>query len=200
MRHLEPLRFNHNNSSVNNIKEESLDLDCIKEEIPNLILAQYDGIIKNSFPSDGENVISNVLELPLSPESELEETYELLSKQNEVLRRNRRKPLLPQRAVQSEFSRNSSFGNSSECSQDVPDNALLNINEGLITSSERENDFFDLAEGDDLLQDIDEENIFKGLREEAGMFLSYYFYYRYFHTHSWLYLPWLQLDVEIHSK
>lgn len=171
MRHLEGVCLNYNRQTE--IKEETPSIEDIKEELPNSIFSQYEGIIKNNFASDDESLIGNELDIPLSPESELDESYESSTKL-EVLRRNRRKPLLPQRAFQSEGSQNSSQGNSSECSQDTPESLAPNFI--VKVSSEHEDDeFFELPEGDDLLQDIDEENIFKGLREETGKCkLSFY--------------------------
>lgn len=78
-------------------------------------------------------------------------------------RRNRRKPLLPQKTVQSEIS--SSAGTSSECSQDA---IMLNFADSFIGAAGDDQHFLELADGDDLLQDIDEENIFKGIQEETG--------------------------------
>lgn len=183
MRHLEPLCLNRNNTDTE-IKEETLTIEEIKEEIPSLIFSQYEGIIKDNFPSDEES-LGNELNLPLSAESESDENYESSNKL-EVIRRNRRKPLLPQRAIQSEGSQNSSLGNSSECSQDPPENLILNFSESYVQVREQDNDFFDLPESDDLLQDIDEENIFKGLREETGKiqpeFASVQFFLQFFCT------------------
>lgn len=168
MRHLELINFGLSDQA--DAKEESLDLGNIKEDIPNLILSQYEGLIKQNLQSD-DSIAANDLDIPLSPVAESDEESESLGKQNIVLRKNRRKPLLPQRAVQSETSRNSSLENSSECSQDAIDNSAYSFSTHLLTSSVKD-EFFDLADGDDLLQDIDEENIFKGLREEAGLYLA----------------------------
>lgn len=167
MRHLEPICLSGANTTTQ-IKEETLSINEIKEEIPSLIFSQYEGIIENDFPSDEESLVGNELDLPLSAESESDDNDESSNKL-QVLRRNRRKPLLPQRAIQSEGSQNSSLGNSSECSQDTPENLILNFNESFVQVREQDNEFFDLPESDDLLQDIDEENIFKGLREETGI-------------------------------
>lgn len=169
MRHLDPVCLNRNDTQI---KEETLSIDEIKEEIPGLIFSQYEGI--NNFPSDQESLVGNELDLPLSPESDSAASYESLNKL-EVLRRNRRKPLLPQRAIQSEGSQNSSLGNSSECSQDAPENLILNFNETYVQLRDQD-EFFDLPESDDLLQDIDEENIFKGLREETGIVKFYWLF------------------------
>lgn len=151
------------------IKEE--DFEEIKEELPGFNLIECESLMKNDFHSDE----SLDLELPLSPTSALSEC-ELPSKQNTTPRRNRRKALQPQRAIHSEVSQSGSLENSSECSQDATestflklmgqDNNILNLKTDLFMS-DTENDI-ELPDGEDLLQDIDEENIFKGLQEETS--------------------------------
>lgn len=146
------------------IKQDSLlKLSDIKEEIPSLFLsAQYQPM--KDFSSDDES------ELPLyfSESSDSDESDD--SNKLNKSRRNRRKPLLPQKTVQSEVSQTGSAGTSSECSQDASESIMLNFADTLIESA-ADGDFLEFADGDDLLQDIDEENIFKGLQEEAGKVL-----------------------------
>lgn len=155
-----------------NVKEEPLDkLADIKQEIPNLFFPQYDQIMKD-FSSEDE---AHKLDFQLSEASDSDESSDS-TKQNNPLRRNRRKPLLPQKTVHSEISQTGSAGTSSECSQDASESIMLNFADSLIDSA-ADGDFLDLADGEDLLQDIDEENIFKGLQEEAGNVLLRYLSY-----------------------
>lgn len=173
MRHLEVANSLQCNPMHFDIKVEDLqNIQEIKQELPEFILSDCDNIIKNNFQNDS----LNDLDLSLSPNSSISETYDLNLKQTLTPRRNRRKALQPQRAIHSEVSQSGSIGNSSECSQDASDNIFLKFmgHDGIILNckpdlfmSDCENDV-DLPEGDDLLQDIDEENIFKGLREETS--------------------------------
>lgn len=135
-----------------------------REEISGLLFAEYNEI--QDFSSD-ESRLDSSLAIELVETSDYDESCDLNNKLNK-LRRNRRKPLLPQKTVQSEISQTESAGTSSECSQDDSQNVIINFTDSFIESA-GDDHFLDLADGDDLLQDIDEENIFKGLQEEAGM-------------------------------
>lgn len=145
-------------------KEEAIErLTGIKGEIPSLFFSQYNSA--KDFSSEDENHLDGDLALHFSESSDSDGSFD--SDKRTKLRRNRRKPLLPQKTVQSEISQTGSVGTSSECSQDAAESAMLNFADTLIDSA-ADGDFLDFADGDDLLQDIDEENIFKGLQEETG--------------------------------
>lgn len=147
------------------VKEESLQiLPSIKEELPNLFFPQYRTL--QDFTSDEESRLDGELALRLAETSDDSDgSCDFKNKS----RRNRRKPLLPQKTVQSEISQTGSAGTSSECSQDATENIMLNFTDSFINST-ADGHFLEFADGDDLLQDIDEENIFKGIQEEAGKF------------------------------
>lgn len=172
MRHLD-LSNDIDCTSQSELKVENLDSLDIKEELPVFSLIDCSTLIKNNFHSDDDSL--NDLELPLSPTSASNESYEIPLKQI-TPRKNRRKALQPQRAVHSEISQSGSFDNSSECSQDANENdflkpitnehIMLNVKTDLFMS-DTENDI-DIPDSEDLLQDIDEENIFKGLHEETS--------------------------------
>ncbi|KAB0802005.1 hypothetical protein PPYR_04191 [Photinus pyralis] len=143
----------------------------IKEELSDFNLEDCDRLMKNNFHSDDESF--NDIELPLSPSSP-SSVYEI-SLKSVIPRKHRRKALQPQKAVHSEVSQGSSVGTSSECSQDASDRSFLNLlsAENIfniktdLLMSDNENEI-ELPESEDLLRDIDEENIFKGLQEETN--------------------------------
>lgn len=143
-------------------KERTL---TIKDELPSLFFPQYHPI--HEFTSDEESRLDS-LQLAVVESSDSDDEscdFNSSSKKANKSRRNRRKPLLPQKTVQSEISQTgSSAGTSSECSQDA---IMLNFADSFINSAGDE-ELLELADGDDLLRDIDEENIFKGIQEETG--------------------------------
>jgi uncharacterized Zn-finger protein len=150
------------------IKSEYLEnfLD-IKEEIPKVILENCDTFVKSNFPSDDESGIGDSsLNLDLNDDTDTSDEYDASHKTK--IRRNRRKSLVPQRAVQS----NRSVYNSSEISQDPNENLQIDKETSYINSidklllSNNEN-MLEVADNEDLLTSINEEDIFKDLQEEA---------------------------------
>ncbi|XP_044258079.1 zinc finger protein 845-like [Tribolium madens] len=158
MRHLE-----QEVSSSDQSKSEYLDdfLE-IKEEIPKLVLEECENFMKNDFTSDEES--GSNLNLDLNNDSESDEDDTTPKK-----RRNRRKSLVPQKAVQLEVSQNGSMFSGSESSQD-----LIEKTPNLCPSETNIDKFFltnnlnalEMPDNDDLLN-INEEDIFKDLQEEA---------------------------------
>ncbi|EEZ98380.1 zinc finger protein 557 isoform X1 [Tribolium castaneum] len=158
MRHLE-----QEVSSSDQCKAEYLDNFLeIKEEIPNLILDECENFMKNEFTSDEES--GSNLHLDLNNDSESDEDDTAVKK-----RRNRRKSLVPQKAVQLEVSQNGSMFSGSESSQD-----LIEKTQSLCSSDTNIDKFLlsdnlnalEMPDNDDLLN-INEEDIFKDLQEEA---------------------------------
>lgn len=162
------------------IKEELEELevfksdDLIKVEMPELSLDVCEQLMKSEFINDSTNygVENDIAEFDLSGESELGGFCDSHKKVEQ--RKSRRKSLIPQR-VKSENEQNGSIDNSSESSQDLPDSIISEIGlpscaESLINSDLFNSDS-ELPESDDL-DNIDEENIFKGMRNEAGMFMD----------------------------
>lgn len=153
---------------MRHLENTDLSLPTPKQEyLPNLIQIKHemfencDNFIKTEFISGhtGSN---------LNDSDSSEDCDALFTK----TRRNRRKALLPQRAIQSEACQSNSLGNSSESSQDHTENPSFENNgpvlNTLLIDSENTTEM-----QDELLQDINEENIFKDLQEEARKLHSF---------------------------
>ncbi|CAH0559133.1 unnamed protein product [Brassicogethes aeneus] len=162
MRHLENFQENLQSPGDYEIKNEYFEhMVDMKEEIPNLLLD--DNFMKNDFHSDDESFMSANINIDFNNDSDSEDFESSIK--NEV-KRNKRKALVPQRAVQLENSQNSS-----ESSQDKLDVALglesfsgqqANLNLFLGKSG----NMIDPME-EDILPEINEEDIFKDLQNEA---------------------------------
>lgn len=175
MRHLENIEVASTNEDEYKRDDKYLEnLEEIKEEIPNLILDSR--FVKDEFSSDDESLLGTGIKLEIENDSSSDESDSQLK--NEI-RRNRRKASAPQKAIQLELSQSSSLGNSSESSQDIADkfNSPTDLcnDIGNILMSDNEN-CLDLTETDELLQEINEDDIFKDLQEETGKFPNKYMY------------------------
>ncbi|GJQ74615.1 putative metal ion binding protein [Trypoxylus dichotomus] len=139
--------------------------------MPELNLEECEQLMKSEFINDSNPYsVENSLVFDLNTESELIEVCEP-SKRIE-LRKNRRKLLIPQR-VQAGNGQGASIDNNSENSQDLPESIISDIGlpaypvaEAIIDSNLFNSDS-DLPENDDLSQDIDEDDIFKGIQNET---------------------------------
>lgn len=138
--------------------------------VPNLketnpFLSQYDDLKNITTDDELDSQLND--ETSDSDDDDDDGNCEFNNAKSNKSRRNRRKPLQPQKTVSGSRKTTSfsSTGNcSSECSQDAcTENVMLNL-----IASTADDHFLELADGDDLLRDIDEENIFKGLQEEIG--------------------------------
>lgn len=163
MRHLN--QINTTNETVDNSSTDiKLDINDLKVELPYLaLLSDCETLIKNEFISDEE------LDFEFNTESE---SFESPKKQGE-LRKNKRKALTPQRAVQNEQNQKGTTENNLVILPDVTENPNCTTDNNLFSQIYLENDLIfsdsELQDNEDLLRDIDEENIFKGIREEAGI-------------------------------
>ncbi|KAJ8915195.1 hypothetical protein NQ315_015418 [Exocentrus adspersus] len=144
----------------------------INTDISNFVLDPL--VMKSEFNSDDESIMENKLTIDVKAESDGSEEPDSPSR-NEV-KRNKRKASAPQRAVQLELSQSgSSVGNCSESSQDHLDdvksvkyNGNENLNSILMMVGGTGISLFEDEEIDeDLLQDINDVDIFKDLHEEA---------------------------------
>lgn len=158
-------------------------------------LADCERLIKNEFDSDEDTLLTSDINFPFSPNGTFTDALESPKKCSDSARKNKRKNLTPQRAVQSELSQSNSLeGNSSECSQDIPESIANSFIEetGLDPALDPTQDLIisdsELPESEDLLRDIDEENIFKGIQEEAG--IVDVFACMYCTVHVCFYLRW----------
>lgn len=178
MRHLEKVQPDSIVADLDENKQDFFETLSpeMKEEIPSFVLDE--NFIKNEFSSDDESIIGTNLTIDMKIESDGSEELDTPSKSE--VKKNKRKASAPQRAVQHELSQSGSLGNSSESSQDNIDNLKFSNNQNLddILAMEGETGL-DFAEGDeideDLLQDINDVDIFKDLQEEAGMTLIFNF-------------------------
>lgn len=160
MRHLNQLNITNESSNSSSV-DIKMDINDLKVEMPYLtLLSDCDTLIKNEFTSDDE------LDFEFNTESE---TFETNKKSSET-RKNKRKALIPQRAIQNDLSLKSTDSNLVELTD-----VMVNTNctdDNLFSQIYLENDLIfsdsELPENEDLLRDIDEENIFKGIQEEAG--------------------------------
>lgn len=167
MRHLNQYDITNESSNSSNI---DMNISDLKVEMPYLnLLSDCETLIKNEFSSDEE------LQFEFNTESE---SFETSKKQCET-RKNKRKPLVPQRTIQSDLNQKNLLTETNfeqhlpdiiENSDSAEDNLFSQIylgNDIIFSDTE-------LPESEDLLRDIDEENIFKGIQEEAGMFRLIY--------------------------
>ncbi|XP_072400287.1 uncharacterized protein [Diabrotica undecimpunctata] len=167
MRHLEKHLnmdshdFQENSEGTNNLDE----LPDIKIEFPKFILD--DNLIKTDFLSDEDCSNEGHLTFDLHHDSDSSEELDSLTKS---VRKNRRKAAAPQRAVQIEISQSGSMENSSESSQDNTDTLTFTNIQNLSLKLKVES-LLDFGEADelceDLLQNINEDDIFKDLQDEA---------------------------------
>lgn len=131
-------------------------------------------LVKDEFASDEDrNTVTNINSEGAN-ESNSSEDFDVICSN---VRRNRRKASAPQRAVQIEFGQAHYLENSSESSQDHNDNvAVKDIQTLDINFHDKEHSYIkddlDIKDNDelayDLIQDINEDDIFKDLQEEAG--------------------------------
>ncbi|KRT84783.1 zinc finger protein [Oryctes borbonicus] len=150
---------------------EILENDDLKVEIPEINLEEYEQIMKNEFVNENSTyAVGTGLVFDLNEESELVEVCESTKKIES--RKNRRKSLLPQR-VQAGTGHGSSTNNNLENSHALPESIISDIGlpacpvtESIINSNLFNSDS-ELPENDDLLQDIDEDDIFKGIQNET---------------------------------
>lgn len=166
MRHLNQFDVAAETPNSSNIDLKlDINMSDFKTEIPYLsLLSDCDSLIKNEFTSDEE------LDFDFNTEHENSET---VRKQGEVVKKNKRKTLVPQRAIQQELTHNFII----EQLQEVADRSSTS-EENLFSQIDIENDLIfsdsELPESEDLLRDIDEENIFKGIQEEAGGYINFF--------------------------
>lgn len=165
MRHLEIKQEDLNELEI-------LENEALKVEMPELNLEECEQLMKSEFINENTvYVVVNNLEYVLNSETELNATCEP-SKKIES-RKSRRKALTPQR-VQAGNSRSASTNNNTEeSSRDLPESIISDISlpECPVTDSLINGNLFNSDSelpDEDLLQDIDEENIFKGIQNETG--------------------------------
>lgn len=157
-----------NVSSNNSNIDIKLDMNDLKVEMPYLtLLTDCDNLIKSEFTSDDDDN-DEELDFEFNTESE---TFETCKRTNEA-RKNKRKTLIPQRAIKNDTNIRSNDNNLIELT-DVIENNSNCPDDNLFSQLYLENDDLmfsdsDLQENEDLLRDIDEKNIFKGIQEEAG--------------------------------
>ncbi|KAI4458372.1 zinc finger and btb domain-containing [Holotrichia oblita] len=161
MRHLEIKQEDLNELEI-------LESEALKEEMPELNLDEYEQLMKSEFENT-VYVVVNDLEFGLNSETELNLTCEP-SKKTES-RKSRRKALTPQR-LQAGNSRSASINNNTESSRDLAESIISDISLPAcpVTDSLINGNLFNCdleLPDDDLLQDIDEENIFKGIQNET---------------------------------
>lgn len=169
------LAFVNKEKKMNNSGFEAKSLTEIfrlKEESSHIILDKTSNFGQNVFSSD-EEAVGTTIPVPLDfNDSDTSDDENFTFKNN--IRRNRRKSLLPQKAVQLDINNQNSFGNTSESSQDVQESLNLKFDSDLTTLynkgqidnlliSDNENPL-ELPEGDDILVDLKEEDIFKDLQ------------------------------------
>lgn len=164
MRHLNQYTVtasDNSNSSNTDIKMD-VNMSDLKVEMPYLtLLSDCDTLIKSEFSSDEE------LGFNFNTDSE---QFELSKKQSET-RKNKRKALTPQRAAQNDFVQKNVTEHSLGTISDMMDNSNCpedNIFSQIYLGNDLIFSDSELPESEDLLRDIDEENIFKGIQEEAG--------------------------------
>ncbi|XP_050502316.1 zinc finger protein 300-like [Diabrotica virgifera virgifera] len=172
MRHLEKHLnmdshdFQENSEGTNNLDElPDIKLEEMKIEFPKFILD--DNLMKTDFLSDEDSSSEAHLTFDLHHDSDSSEELDSLTK---CVRKNRRKAAAPQRAVQIETSQSGSMENSSESSQDNTD-TLTFTNIQNLSLKLKVDSLLDFGEADelceDLLQNINEDDIFKDLQDEA---------------------------------
>lgn len=180
MRHLEKFQISSTSSDGFDVKSEYFesldmkseyfdDIEDMKEQIPDLLDESF---IKQELCHEKDSLIGANLNLD---DNDSGEEFDPILKSE--VKKNRRKATAPQRAIQIE---NGSIGNSSESSQDLVESlgtSFMNNQAGLCMILGVQDNIIDPAEGGDILNEINEDDIFKDLQEEAGEFLLYKFYY-----------------------
>ena len=176
MRHLESLGVPE--KDVFAVKEEDLsnlkDAMDLKTELPD-ILEDCDQFIKNEFANENSNFMGYCRDFEFDLNTSGSEFGDFCeSTKKTEARKNKRKALTPQRAVQSESSQGTSTSNCTNSSESLPEvsdhfTIIRNVKDGISTSTILDDELFN-SDNEDLLKDLGEENIFKDLCEETGEF------------------------------
>lgn len=167
-----PNDFNSSGTPPLPVKDDD-DLHSLTElkALTYISLADCEKLIKNEFENEEDTLMNSDLVFSFASDNSSIENETFEAKKSDSARKNKRKTQTPQRAVQPKnVAEATSEGNSSECSQDASESLSLPsfINSNSVDSTDLFMSDPEFPESEDMLRDIDEEDIFKGIQEEAG--------------------------------